>query len=225
MKESRIFSAPVEGREAGEGAATIAGYASVFDAPYEVMGFTESVSPKAFNRSLKNNRSELAVVWSHSAERVLGTVASGTARFEADERGLRYEADLDLMDPDGMSAWRKIATGKVSKSSFSFEVVKDKWTEPGEERALPHRELLEVKLYEASPVLWPSSPATEVDIKRAVSSYAEFRGVDCEDATDIATIREATTPDPEVDPPPALDATQDPEPQHSPKPFHIGGLC
>ena len=225
MKESRIFSAPVEAREAGEGSATIAGYASVFEQPYEVMGFTESVSARAFNKSLKERAADLAVVWSHDADRVLGTVGSGTARFEADEHGLRYEADLDLLDPDGMSAWRKIATGKVSKSSFSFEVVKDRWSEPDEERSLPHRELLEVKLYEASPVLWPASPTTEVDVKRAVASYAEFRGVESGDATDIATIREASTREPVTEPPQALEPTPEPEPHRSPTPIHIGGLC
>lgn len=215
MKETRIFAAPVEVRGSSEAVATIAGYASVFDTEYDIGGqFTESVSPKAFTRSLKNNANNLAVVWSHDADRVLGTVASDTARFAVDEHGLRYEADLDLLDPDGIGAYRKISTGKVRQSSFSFEAVKDKWEE--RDGAPPHRTLLEVKLYEASPVLFPASNATEVDIKRAVQSYAEFRGVEA--AESIEQVREATTPDPAVDPPQALDATQDSEQSH--RTFH-----
>lgn len=211
MRETRIFAAPVEVRGDSADTATIAGYGAVFGNEYEVAGFTESVDPKAFNRTLKNSADDLAVVWSHDANRVLGTVASDTARFAVDDKGLRYEADLDLADPDGMSAWRKISTGKVRQSSFSFEVVKDKWEE--REDAPPHRTLKEVRLWEASPVLWGANPETAVDVSRAVASYAEYRGVDASDADSIATIRNATTQDPEVDPPQALDATPDSEPK------------
>jgi len=223
VKETRIFAAPVEVRGESEGVATIAGYASVFDEPYEIAGqFTESVDPRAFNRTLKNSANDLAVVWSHDADRVLGTVASDTARFATDEHGLRYEADLDLADPDGMSAWRKISTGKVRQSSFSFEVMKDKWEEPGEddERSMPHRILKEVRLWEVSPVLWGANPATDVDIKRAVASYAEYRGVDCA-AESIEQVREATTPDSATDP--VSDATQDSEPKRV-RPVIVKGL-
>jgi hypothetical protein len=214
VKETRIFAAPVEVRGVSEGVATIAGYAAVFENEYDVAGqFTESVDPKAFNRTLKNRAQDLAVVWSHDADRVLGTVASDTARFATDDHGLRYEADLDLADPDGMGAWRKITTGKVRQSSFSFEVVRDKWEERDD--APPHRTLKEVRLWEASPVLWGANPETAVDVSRAVQSYAEYRGVAPSNTDTISTIREATTPDPEVDPPEALDATQDPEPKRT----------
>lgn len=210
MRETRIFAAPVEVRGQSDTVATIAGYAAVFENEYPVMGFTESVDAKAFNRTLKNGASDLAVVWSHDADRVLGTVASDTARFAVDEHGLRYEADLDLADPDGMGAWRKISTGKVRQSSFSFEVVKDKWEERDD--SPPHRTLKEVRLWEASPVLWGANPETDVDISRAVASYAEYRGINA--AVDsIEQVRAATTPDPEADSGDHSESTQDSEPQ------------
>lgn len=218
MKETRIFAAPVEAREGQDGSATIAGYASVFGVEYEVAGFTESVDPRAFNKSLKE-RKDLAVLLSHDADRVLGTQDSGTARFDVDDHGLHYEADLDLLDPDGMSAWRKITTGKVSRSSFSFEVVKDKWEERDD--APPHRTLREVRLWEASPVLWPASSATEVDVKRAVASYAEYRGLHSE-ADSIEQVREATTQEPETEPQTHSEAT--PEPEVKRRPVYIPGL-
>jgi uncharacterized protein len=216
VKETRIFAAPVEVREESDGTATIAGYAAVFGNEYDIGGqFTESVDAKAFNRSLKNNAGDLAVVWSHDFDRVLGTVASGTARFSVDEHGLRYEADLDLQDPDGVGAWRKVSTGKVRQSSFSFDVVRDKWEDRAD--SPPHRVLKEVRLYEASPVLLAANPATEVDVKRAATSYAEYRGVDV-DADSIEQVRNATTPDPEPDPAAChSEPTQDSEPA---RPFH-----
>jgi len=179
VKETRIFAAPVEVRgESDEKTATITGYGAVFGEEYEVMGFTESVAPSAFAKSLKE-RNDLAVVWSHDADRVLGTRDSGSARFETDDHGLRYEADLDLVDPDGLSAYRKIATGKVRQSSFSFEVVRDEWEERDD--GPPHRTLKEVRLWEASPVLWGANPATEVDIQRAARSLADATDRDADE--------------------------------------------
>jgi hypothetical protein len=211
VKESRIFAAPVEVREQIDNVATIAGYGAVFSNEYEVAGFTESVSPRAFVKTLKQN-ADHAVVWSHDAARVLGTTESGSARFEVDERGLRYEADLDLADPDGMGAYRKIATGKVRQSSFSFEVVKDKWEQ--REDALPHRTLTEVRLYEASPVLWGANPETDVDLKRAMRSMAVAFGED--PVPEQLKTRDAATQEPADEPP--ADASE-PEPkrvQHHP---------
>lgn len=200
MKETRICAVPVEVRGTGDGTATIAGYAAVFGNEYEVAGFTESVDARAFTKTLKDRRDSLAVVWSHDADRVLGTAASGSARFSVDERGLWYEADLDLLDPDGMSAYRKIATGKVRESSFSFEVVKDHWEERDE--APPHRVIKEVRLWECSPCLWGANPATQVDVKRAARSLAEALGVDeAESIPEVIDLaHRSTTPEPEPEP-------------------------
>jgi hypothetical protein len=220
MKETRIFAAPVEVREATSDTATIAGYGAVFGNEYEVAGFTESVSPRAFVKTLQQN-SEHAVVWSHDPARVLGTVDSGSARFSVDERGLRYEADLDLADPDGMSAYRKIATGKVRQSSFSFEVVKDKWEERDD--APPHRTLTEVRLWEASPVLWGANPATDVDVKRAVRSLAHDLGIesDADTIPDLLNTRDAATQEPTDDSPADV---SEPEPKRAVHPILVKGL-
>ena len=190
-----------------EAIGTIAGYGAVFGNEYDVFGFTESVDPKAFNKSLKERGEDLAVVWSHDFDRVLGTVASNTARFAVDDHGLRYEADLDLEDPDGMSAYRKVKTGKVRQSSFSFEVVRDEWEE--RDGSPPHRVLREVKLYEASPVLYGANPATQVDIARAARSLSKSTDVDADaleaalaDGTlaDVLHRDEATTQEPDSGP-------------------------
>lgn len=223
MKETRIFAAPVEVREESSKEATIAGYGAVFDTPYDVMGmFTEQVARSAFDKTLKE-RDDLAVVWSHDADRVLGTQASGTARFGTDARGLRYEADLDLLDPDGLQAFRKIATGKVRQSSFSFEVIRDEWED--REDGLPLRTLRELRLWEISPVLWGANPATEVDLKRAARSLANATDTDAEAleaalasgrVADVLHSAEETTQTPADGPPAeAPAATSSPEPTRS----------
>lgn len=221
MRETRIFAAPVEVRGEQDGLATIAGYGAVFDTPYEVRGFTESVAAGAFDKSLAERYNDLAVLADHDSARVLGTTASGTARLSVDEHGLRYEADLDLLDPDGLSTFRKIATGKVRQSSFAFEVVKDDWTEPEDRDALPHRTLREVRLWEASPVLWGANPSTQVDLKRAARSLAATLTADEGETEQAITegrtaalfdAREATTEEPEPEPQQHSESTQQPEP-------------
>ena len=211
MIETRIFAAPVEVRAEADNVATIAGYGAVFGNEYEVAGFTESIAPGAFDKTLAE-RSDLAVVWSHDPALVLGTQDSGTARFNVDGHGLRYEADLDLLDPDGMSAHRKIATGKVRQSSFAFEVVKDKWEE--REDAMPHRTMTEMRLWECSPVLWGANPATDVDVKRAIRGLAHDLGITAEADTipELLKTREADTLEPVADPPQAVaDSSEKPE--------------
>lgn len=218
MRETRLFASPVEVRESSDNSATIAGYGAVFDTAYEVLGFTESVSPGAFDKSLKERYDELAVLADHDAAHVLGTTASGTARLSVDDHGLYYEADLDLLDPDGISTFRKVQTGKVRQSSFAFETIKDEWTHPEREsKELPHRTLREVRLWEASPVLWGANSTTQVDLKRAASSLA------CEYRADVHEIESAITegrlaalldnaatteedPEPEPEPPVVKDA-------------------
>jgi HK97 family phage prohead protease len=220
VRETRIFTAPIEVREAeAEASPVLSGYGAVFGVEYQVGDFTESVDPKAFNRSLKNNHDH-AVVLGHDYNRVLGTEQSGTARFAVDEHGLHYESDLDIEDPDGLSAYRKAKTGRMAESSFSFEVLRDAWEK--RESGPPHRTLTEVRLYECSPVLWGANPATKVDVKCAARSLAAALEVDeaesIPEVIDLASQRDATTPDPDDGPPEAPVATQDSEPTRT-RPF------
>lgn len=216
MRETRIFAAPVEVRGQADGSATIAGYGAVFDTPYQMNGFTESVSSGAFEKSLKERYDDLAVLADHDPARVLGTTASGTARLSADDHGLYYEADLDLLDPDGISTFRKVSTGKVRQSSFAFEVIKDEWTHPEDQSETPHRTLREVKLWEASPVLWGANPATQVDLKRAARSLAAACETDADIAESalnegrLAALFDSPTQEPEPEPQMHSEATQEP---------------
>lgn len=244
MRETRIVSAPVEVRSEGDGTATIAGYASLFNVPYEVMGYTEIVAPTAFTKTLRDKERggyDLAVVLGHDDNRVLGTKDSGTARFATDELGLHYEADLDLIDPDGLSAQRKIATGKVRQSSFSFETIRDEWTYPEKDSTeLPTRTLREVRLWETSPVLWGANPDTVVDVARAARSLAAAAHVEeaaaaaALEAGDLSSLKPPdpesanrdtdTTEAPDSAPPEGAPAsTLPPEPERK-RPVYLPGL-
>lgn len=217
MSEKRYTSGPIEARSE-DGTMTISGHASVFDTPYTLWGFNEQVARGAFRKSIKE--ADVAALWNHDPNVVLGRKKSGTLRMEEDDRGLHYEVDL----PDTQAArdlYTLIQRGDVYQSSFAFEVVKESWDYPkGESTELPLRTLKEVKLYDVSPVTYPASPSTDVDVARAVRSFAEALGIEPEQAESVpdllalAQTRDAT---PEPEPEPVDDhseSTPEPEPKH-----------
>lgn len=199
MTEKRYTPGVIEAR-ADDGGMTITGHASVFDEPYELWGFREQVSRGAFKKSLKE--ADVAALWNHDPNVILGRNKSGSLRLTEDERGLYYEVDL----PDTQAArdlYTLIQRGDVYQSSFAFEVVKESWDYPkGEAKDLPLRTIKEVRLYDVSPVTYPASPSTDVDVARAVRSLAEAMGVDPHDAQSVPDLlaRSETTPEPESEP-------------------------
>jgi HK97 family phage prohead protease len=183
---------------------TISGHASVFDTPYTLWGFDEQVARGAFKKSIRE--ADVAALWNHDPNVVLGRKKSGTLRMAEDDRGLHYEVDL----PDTQAArdlYTLIQRGDVYQSSFAFEVVKESWDYPkGEDKGLPLRTLREVRLYDVSPVTYPASPSTDVDVARAVRSFAEALGIDAStaesvpDVWELAQTRDAATEEPEAEP-------------------------
>ena len=195
MTERRYTTGELEARSEDSGL-TIIGHASVWDTPYDLHGFTERVARGAFKKSLKE--ADVVALYNHDANVVLGRKHNGTLRLEEDDRGLRYEVAL----PNTQAAndlHTLITRGDIHQSSFSFEVVKDEWEERDD--AQPLRTLKEVRLYDVSPVTFPASSSTDVDVARAVRSLREAMGIEGEADTvsDLMALRN-TTPEPEPEP-------------------------
>jgi HK97 family phage prohead protease len=152
-------TADLEIRAAGDGM-TFTGYAAVFNSWSEDMfGFREKIEPGAFARSLKRDRN-LRMFLNHNSDNVLATTKAGTLSLAEDDKGLRVEAQL----PD-TQAGRDLSTlmkrGDVDSMSFGFQAIRDKWSED-----LTERTLLEVRLFEVSPVTgWPAYPATSATVR------------------------------------------------------------
>lgn len=139
----------------------IAGYAAKFnELSEEMMGFREKIAPGAFAASLERG-DDVRALWNHNDDYVLGRTASGTLRLAEDDIGLKYEID----PPDTQWARDRIESikrGDVNQSSFGFVVVTDDVTrEDGNEI----RTLLEVDLFDVSPVTYPAYPQTESEIR------------------------------------------------------------
>lgn len=212
--ERRHVTDPIETR-AAEGGMTIAGHASMFDTPYELYGFREQVARGAFKKTLKEH--DPVAFFDHEGI-PLGRQSAGTLRLKEDERGLHYEVDLPD-SPHGQSIYTAIERGDVYQSSFAFDVVKESWDYPkGDDRALPLRTIKEVRLYDVSPVTFPASPTTDVDVARAVRSLGESLGLEPLPADTVSDLwaraqeRDATTQEPESEPGDHSETTQEPEP-------------
>jgi len=212
--ERRYTPGVIEARQEDAGM-TIVGHASMFDTPYELYGFKEQVKRGAFKKSLKE--ADVAALWNHDPNVVLGRNRSGTLRLSEDDNGLHYEVDL----PNTQSArdlYTLIERGDIYQSSFSFEIVKEDWEFPEEsDRDLPHRTIREVRLFDVSPVTYPASPTTDVDVARAIRSLAEAMGVesDADSVPDLMALRNKdTTPEPEPEPQEHSEPTPEPGISH-----------
>ena len=105
----------------------------------------------------------------HDPSKILGRVKSGTLELVEDKRGLRVK----INPPDtqvGRDIVESIRRGDVDQMSFAFVTREDKW-ESDEEGNTILRELLDVDLFDVSPVTFPAYPDTTV----AVRSMGEFK--------------------------------------------------
>lgn len=137
--------------------ATISGYASLFNSPYDTGWWIEQVDDHAFDSVIASNP-DCRALWNHNTDHVLGRTTSGTLHLSIDSRGLAYVIDPpntqianDLM----VSMRRK----DVTQSSFSFITKRDQWTDNPDGTIT--RTILEFEeLYDVSPVTYPANPAT-----------------------------------------------------------------
>jgi HK97 family phage prohead protease len=166
--ERRTLTTPLEVRAVSAASVTLTGYASVFDAPYDIMGgppfgWTETVDSKAFDQTLAG-KPDLHLLINHEGM-PLARTKSGTLQLSADDYGLHVQADLDRGDPDVQRLERKMARGDIDEMSFAFRTIRDSWDHEEIERRL-----LEVSIDkgDVSVVNFGANPATNAELQRAL---------------------------------------------------------
>jgi hypothetical protein len=150
----------------------ISGYAAVFNSLSEDLGgFRERIKPGAFAKTIQEH--DIRALFNHDKNHVLGRNKAGTLKLSEDEVGLRIE-----IDPPDTQAARDLMTsirrGDIDQMSFGFRTIRDDW-EQVEEMIL--RTLIEVKLYDVSPVTFPAYPQTTVAVRdqaeRLIQEFAK----------------------------------------------------
>lgn len=167
MDIRRLPVEAVEIREADDGTVTIRGYAAVFESLSEPIAgmFRERIMPGAFKRTLKDD-GDVYALWQHDSSMPLARQSKGTLRLSEDDRGLSVEIDL----PDttyGRDAAEAVRSGLVDKMSFGFSVPAggDRMSDERSDDGYPIRELLDIDLYEVSPVTFPAYPDTSLSAR------------------------------------------------------------
>ncbi len=177
--ERRYFTAgEIEVREAEDGEpAGITGYAAVFGKWSEDLGwFKEEIAPGAFKNTIKDG--DVRALVNHDPSLIIGRTKNGTLRLSEDDKGLLYNDDL----PDTSYARDlqvSIKRKDITQSSFGFQTIRDEWSDEGDRRTL-----IEVKLFDISPVTFPAYKQTKVKLR------LQEIGIDY-DALGIALIRSA----------------------------------
>ena len=152
---------------AADKASGIEGYAATFNELSVVLYgmFREEIAPGAFRNTLGD---DIRSLWNHNTDLPLARTTNGTLRLAEDETGLAIAADLPETSW-GRDALISIGRRDVTQMSFAFDVIEDDWREDDLGQLI--RRLLNVKLYEVSPVTFPAYPTTTVGL-RSIPSRA-----------------------------------------------------
>jgi uncharacterized protein len=174
--ERRFFSQPptLETREEGK-PTVIAGYAALFNVRTVIWGYyEESLASGCFKRAIEEKH-DTRSLFNHDANWVLGRTKNGTLTLKEDAKGLWTETT----PPDTQQARdvvENIRNGNVDQMSFAFVPKKTKWTFSQERGQLDHCEILDVDLYDISPVTYPAYEDTTVGLRSATEeAYKQAR--------------------------------------------------
>lgn len=162
---------------------TFTGYAAVFDTPTDIRGwegsFSERMAKGAFKKTLKERQPVMQ--FDHGRDTRVGSVPIGHfTSLREDDKGLAVEARL-FDNPVVEPVRQAIEAQAVRGMSIKFHVTKERWRdnggklvkpdelgqllyEPGERGPLD-REIREVRLLEAGPVVHPAYPTTTAAVR------------------------------------------------------------
>lgn len=149
----------VELRRDDDGNPVIHGYATVYDAPYDLFGgpdyggFVESIAAGATAKSVRE-QDDVFLFFDHTGL-PLARTAAGTLTLASDKVGLFNEAYPDPGSPWSMEVLSRLERGELDAMSFAFEVIRQSWN-----RDYTERRIEEVKLFDVSVVSFPANPAT-----------------------------------------------------------------
>jgi HK97 family phage prohead protease len=160
-EERRIVVGELRAVSEKDAPAKIAGHAAKFDSLSEDLGgFRERIAPGAFAKALTS--SDVRALWNHDPNIVLGRNKAGTLRLSEDSAGLFYECDLPDTQLVRDMVLEPIRRGDVNQCSFGFSTRNDKWAKVDGEWI---RTLLEVDLFDVSPVTYPAYQSTDVAVR------------------------------------------------------------
>lgn len=161
------------------------GYTAVFDSWSEPLGFFEDFREKiatgAFAKTI--GESDIRALFNHEPSNIFGRskgAAGGTLSLGEDSTGLEFEVD-ELPDSTlGRDLVAMVERGDVDGCSFGFRTVQDAWDyevspEDKAEGIEAYRTLVEVRLFDVGPVVYPAYPETTAEVRSKVAGLRAAR--------------------------------------------------
>ncbi len=161
----------------GEPLPTLVGHAAVVEVfsqtfDYGWFSFKEKIRRGAFARAISEKQDVRALV-DHNPSSIIGRTKNGTLELAEDEVGL-----LSTIHPPDTQAGRDIVTSierrDVDQMSFGFVVKQQVWTEFDDPNEPDIREIVDVDLWDVSPVTFPAYPDTNIAVRSLEAWRAEF---------------------------------------------------
>jgi HK97 family phage prohead protease len=187
VRHQRTYPLSIELRDMGEGSMPkMSGHAAVYNKWSEDLGgFKERVLPGAFDKSI--GVSDVRALFNHDPNYIFArtSVSAGTEgalSLSSETKGLHIEAmPLDTATIRDLVI-APCRAGLVTQMSFSFMVRGDEgwdcelmagmgavWRSPKQMDGLYERDLLDLELFDVSPVTFPAYPQTDVAVRALLS--------------------------------------------------------
>lgn len=182
-RHQRVFPLSSVEVRAGEGdqPAHIVGHAAVYSRwSVDLGGFKERVMPGAFAKSL--GVSDVRALFNHDPNYILGRTKPGTLTLSDETKGLHFDATPPDTQTIRDLVLAPIARGDVDQCSFSFAVRGTEawdreptatdgaaWRAPKKDGGLWERDLIDLELFDVSPVTFPAYPQTDVAVRALLS--------------------------------------------------------
>lgn len=155
----------------------VEGYATTFDAPYELFsmdGYTvmEQIDKRAFDDA---DMSDVIMQYDHEG-RVFARQSNGTLELRSDDHGLHVRADLGGTEI-GRQLFEEISGGYTTKMSFGFRVGEDERTvteDHENNKVTVLRTITKIsKLYDVSAVSLPANDGTSISSRNFAEGVIE----------------------------------------------------
>ena len=155
----------------------VEGYATTFDAPYELFsmdGYTvmEQIDKRAFDET---DMSDVIMQYDHEG-RVFARQSNGTLELRSDDHGLHVRADLGGTEI-GRQLFEEISGGYTTKMSFGFRVGEDERTvteDHENNKVTVLRTITKIsKLYDVSAVSLPANDGTSISSRNFAEGVIE----------------------------------------------------
>lgn len=182
LVRARYDTGAAELRADGDGSGrTLHGYFAVFDRwttidSYWEGRFIERVGDKAFNRTFKERRDKIRVLYDHGGDPSIGNKPLGAPDVLRAEKGVGAYYESELFDTGYVNELIPALRAKQLGASFRFRVVGEQWVEPKKAsdhnpNMLPERTITDVDLYEFGPVTFPAYEEATAGVRSGSDAF------------------------------------------------------